>query len=266
MVRLPLLCLVALFTFPATAQTVHTDDDWCEDGTYSWESNDRARYCEVREFSLPARDDIRVDAGKNGGVRIEGWDRDEIVLRARVEAQARTRADAETLADQVTIQTDGTIHPNVPRSERNTWASVSFELYVPHRSNLDLESRNGGIGIEGVLGEIRFDARNGGVSLRSLGGDVRGKTTNGGLHVTLTGDRWDGDRLDVETTNGGVKMTVPEGYSADLETGTVNGGLDIDFPILIEGSVPRRVRTTLGEGGALVRVTTTNGGVSIERG
>jgi DUF4097 and DUF4098 domain-containing protein YvlB len=90
-------------------------------------------------------------------------------------------------------------------------------------------------------------------------------TTNGGVHVELDGSRWDGDRLDVRTTNGGVDLRVPRDYSADLETGTVNGGLDVEFPIRVRGRISRRIHTTLGDGGPPIRVVTTNGGVRIRR-
>jgi DUF4097 and DUF4098 domain-containing protein YvlB len=84
--------------------------------------------------------------------------------------------------------------------------------------------------------------------------------------VTLAGTRWDGEGLDVETTNGGIDVTVPEGYSARFETGTVNGGIDIDFPVTVQGRVGRRMTTTLGDGGPTIRAVTTNGGVKIRRG
>ena len=64
-------------------------------------------------------------------------------------------------------------------------------------------------------------------------------TRNGGLNVTLSGDRWDGEGLDVETSNGGVTVTIPDGYNAELETRTVNGGLRIDFPITVQGELTR---------------------------
>ena len=262
---LSLFIFAAVLAAPVTAQTVYADDDWCDESR-SWSSDAKERHCEVREFKLSPRDLIRVDAGKNGGVHVEGWDRDEIVLRARVEALARSESDAKALADQIAIETDGTIRPRVPEGKRNRWASVSFELMVPRHSNLDLEAINGGIGIESVTGEIRFDAQNGGVHLSDLGGDVRGRTQNGGLNVVLTGTRWDGDRIDVETQNGGVDVEIPDDYSAEFETGTVNGRLRIDFPVMMEGDIGRRLRTMLGDGGALVRVTTTNGGVEIKRG
>jgi DUF4097 and DUF4098 domain-containing protein YvlB len=98
-----------------------------------------------------------------------------------------------------------------------------------------------------------------------VGGSVRGGTTNGGLVVELAGDRWDGEALDVKTTNGGIVMSVPENYSAHLETGTVNGGLSVDFPITVQGRLTRELAINLGAGGATVRAMTTNGGVRIKR-
>jgi DUF4097 and DUF4098 domain-containing protein YvlB len=103
------------------------------------------------------------------------------------------------------------------------------------------------------------------VHLTEVGGDVTGRTTNGGLHIELAGTRWSGEGLDVETTNGGITLLVPEDFSARLETGTVNGGIDIDFPVMVQGRVGRRLATTLGDGGPTVRAVTTNGGVKVQR-
>ena len=101
--------------------------------------------------------------------------------------------------------------------------------------------------------------------MRSRAGDVRGRTTNGGLRVELDGDEWDGEGLDVQTTNGGVSLYIPDDYSARLVTGTVNGGIRIDFPIMVQGNIGRRITTDLGNGGKTVRVTTTNGGVTVRK-
>ena len=49
---------------------------------------------------------------------------------------------------------------------------------------------------------------------------------------------------------------------------THNGGIDIDFPITVRGRISdmrRRIDTTIGSGGAPLRVRTVNGGVSIAR-
>lgn len=263
MQRLALVLLLTVLTVPAAAQRTISDDPWC---TEQEDYGDGAYACEVRELTLAPRRTLAVDAGENGGISVEAWDRDEVLVRARIHAKGASGAEARRLVEQVEIETDGTVRPRVPNARGDAWASVSFRVYVPRRSNLDLSANNGGIGIDGVTGEIAFDTQNGGVHLDGVGGNVRGRTTNGGLDVRLAGDRWNGDRLDVETTNGGVRLVVPTGYSADLETGTVNGGLRLGFPVTVEGDVGRRVRTRLGSGGAPVRAVTTNGGVVVERG
>ena len=86
------------------------------------------------------------------------------------------------------------------------------------------------------------------------------------VHLVVSDMRLpDGTGLDLRTTNGGVRLRIPEGYSARLETGTVNGGIDIDFPVTVQGRLGREFTTTLGGGGPLVRAETTNGQVRISR-
>jgi hypothetical protein len=238
------------------------DDGWCREGG---EGRD-ARYCEVREVTLPAgRDVIRVDAEPNGGINVEGWDRNEIRIAVKVVARAKTEAEAQEVASRVQIDTTNTIRADGPSGSNRTGWWVSFRLWVPASSNLELESNNGGISIENVSGAIEFRTTNGGVHLTDLAGDVRGRTTNGGVDVRLAGAAWDGEGLEAVTTNGGVRLAIPEGYNAHLETGTTNGGIHVDFPITVQGRIKRQLSTDLGEGGRTVRVMTTNGGVKIRR-
>ena len=143
---------------------------------------------------------------------------------------------------------------------------MSFEIMVPTESDLSLEATNGGIAIADVVGDMDFRTTNGGIRLVAVGGDVRGSTTNGGIRVELEGEEWQGRGLDVQSTNGGVTLTIPRDYRADLETGTTNGGFEIDFPIMIQGRINRRrIRTELNGGGTLIRAVTTNGGVTVRR-
>ncbi|MEN8145582.1 MAG: DUF4097 family beta strand repeat-containing protein [Gemmatimonadota bacterium] len=261
--------LVGLSAQPAAAQDRHGQRDWCDN---DWD-NDRARLCEERVTTIDADGSmVRVDGGMNGGISIEGWDRDEIQITARVQAMARDDDRAEEILNEIRVVTDGgTIRAEGPRSRfrgrRENWA-VSFQLMVPNRSDVDLEANNGGISVVDVEGDLRMETRNGGVSLLRVAGDVRARTTNGGLHIELDGDGWSGAGLDAVTTNGGVDMEIPADYNAELETRTVNGGLEIDFPITVQGRIGGRnstLNTTLGDGGPTVKAVTTNGGVRIRR-
>jgi hypothetical protein len=244
---------------------VGSDADPCR--SYNDRDDDYHQHCEVRESTLPPGP-LNVDAGQNGGVSVEAWDRNEIRVRAIVRGSARDEGRAKSIAGQVQVQSGGgRVYATGPDLERREWWSVSYRINVPRKNDLDLSATNGGITIVGVSGTLRFDTTNGGVRLQDVGGRVNGETRNGGLDVRLGGSRWDGDGLDVETSNGGVTLSIPDGYNAELETRTVNGGLRIDFPVTVQGELTSRrgISTTLGSGGPLVRVRTTNGGVKINR-
>ena len=243
-----------------------SDDEWCREG--GWNGG-RARHCEVREEALPAGGRLHVDARPNGGIEARGWDRGEARLRVRVTAMGNTAEEARALASQVRVVTDGAIRAVGPESrggERQWWAS--FRLDVPRDADLDLEADNGGLHLKGVSGHARLSTVNGGLHLDGVGGKVEGHTANGGVHVNLTGSEWSGDGLDLRTTNGGVHLEIPADYNARLETSTVNGGIHSDLPVA--GRRPRhgsggRIETDLGRGGALLRLTTTNGGLHVSR-
>jgi DUF4097 and DUF4098 domain-containing protein YvlB len=257
-----LLSLASLF---ALAQDKGSKESLaCRD---NWYSERLVGHCEVREQTIAASGGVlSVDGRQNGGVSVKGWDQNQILVRARVQTGATTAGEAEGLAKQITIETGGgKIFASGPDNRRDYHWDVSYEVFVPRRSDLSLETHNGGIALVGVNGRIEFNALNGGVVLKQVGGNVHGTTTNGGVVVELAGDRWDGETLDVRTTNGGIVMSVPENYSAHLETGTVNGSLSIDFPVTVQGRITREIAVNLGSGGATVRAMTTNGGVRIRR-
>jgi Toastrack DUF4097 len=257
--------LSAVSTAMAQPQRSMSNDDWCRNGS----GGRRAWFCEVRESTLPGVNPLDIDAGQNGGIHIRGWDRADVLVRARVEAHANTDAEARALASAVRVDATGTTvraeGPSMRESDRDgqSW-SVSFDIQVPRTAMLTLHTVNGGIAIDDFHGTAQFRASNGGVSLSNVGGDIKGQTTNGGVSVNLAGDRWDGAGLDVETHNGGVRLSMPDNYSAVLDTGTVNGRIHIDFPITVQGRSDH-ITTTLGSGGAKVRAVTTNGGVTIQK-
>lgn len=235
----------------------------CDDRNYN---NDRATHCEMREDTIGGANPLDVDAGRNGGIRVRGWDRGDVLIRSKIQASANSDADARRLVSGVHIDTGGgRVRADGPDTNRDENWSVSFEINVPRTAMLTLNTNNGGIAIEEFRGVAKFHARNGGLTLNNVGGDLRGETTNGGVTVDVTGDHWDGAGLDVETRNGGIRMTLPKGFSAQLETGTTHGGISVDFPVTVQGSFRSHLETTLGSGGPKLRAVTTNGGVTIRQ-
>ena len=256
---------LAVAVTAAGAQGRSDPDNWCRDTN---RSDDQQTVCEVREYVVPAAGaTLTVDATPNGGINVEGSSRGDILVRARVSATARTKEEAGALAAEVqVVATADRVTADGPSTSgrRESW-HVSYWLGVPARTPLSLRTTNGGIGIDNVNSRVEFRTVNGGVKLSRMAGDVEGRTTNGGIDVDLDGRAWEGAGLNVQTSNGGVNLRIPERYSAHLETGTVNGSVRIDFPVTMQGSIGRSISTDLGSGGAPLRVRTSNGGVRITK-
>ena len=258
-----LLPALAVFAQDKTDRKIK-NNEFCSNYNYSSGDN-KVSYKETREMTLRAGSFLDVDGGRNGGIKVTGEDRADVLVRACVQTQGLTDEAARAMAKNIRIETN----PNVRAEntmDKSSWA-VSYEILVPRSTNLKLSTHNGGIAINGVEGTIEFEALNGGVSLSNIAGDVKGKTTNGGVSVTLLGNGWKGNGLDVETKNGGVNLSIPESYAARIETGTINGSFKSEISQLnVERNERTRgvhLNTALNGGGAPIRVITTNGGVKI---
>jgi len=256
--------VLLLGLFGVTSEVAGQDQDWCDQSRRGQSRG--AVACQVQEYTFDGDGDLRIDGGLNGGVTVEGWAQNHVLVLAKVQTYARTQDRADELLARIEVQASRrVVESDGPDARRRENWSVSYRVFVPQKTDLSVETHNGGVSLSDLDGRVRFKALNGGVSLAGLSGDVSGRTTNGGLNVVLSGDHWEGRGLDVQTTNGSVSVSIPDGYSAELNTGTVNGGIRTDFPITVRGKIGRSLRTTLGDGGATISVTTTNGGVVLRQ-
>lgn len=262
---LTLLCTSSSIVFGQDKAEIKTKNrDFCSSNNYT--SDDKVSYKETREVTVPAGSLVNVDGKRNGGIKVKGENRSDVLVRACVQTVGTTDEEARALAKNIRIETGSTIRAE--NGEESNW-SVSYEILVPRTTNLKLTTHNGGIAISSVEGTMEFETLNGGVSLSDVAGDVKGKTQNGGVSVNLSGNSWRGTGLDVETRNGGVNLSLPETYAARIETETLNGGFKSDFSALNVQNDPeertraKRISTDLNGGGAPIRVVTRNGGVKI---
>ena len=264
-------CLVSPAGLTAQQRTHRTAEDWlanCRDDHDRRDDHDGPRVCELREFGFrPMGRPVTIETGPNGAIVVTGWDRDSVHVRAVIGAQAHTDSDASDLLREVRVGVaSNRVSADGPHTGSGETWSVSVEVFVPLRTDLTAETVNGPVAVEDVAGRLDLSTTNGPLALSGLGGSVRARTTNGPLTVSLAGVRWDGEGLDAETSNGPVRLSIPADYSARLETGTVNGPMSIDFPIVMQGRISvRRITTNLGQGGAPIRAVTTNGPVVVRR-
>ena len=251
---------------PVLAQ--RTDAEWLENCREQRGSSRGAAHCEVRPYQMSAGvRSLVVDGGENGAVSVRGWDGNEIRVSARIRTQAPSEEAARALAREIRVQAnDGRVSAEGPSRREGAGWSVGYEILVPRRMDLNVETRNGPLAVSDVSGRMQLRATNGPLALRRLGGAVNARASNGPLSVDLEGERWQGEGLDAETTNGPVTLNIPDRYSAELEVGTVNGPVRVDLPMQDGRLRGGQIRTRLGAGGPPVRVVTTNGPLVVRSG
>ncbi|GAA3995689.1 hypothetical protein GCM10022408_02790 [Hymenobacter fastidiosus] len=257
---------LTLLTGFARAQTAPVFTTLCGDGTFT--SSSSKRYCETRDKILPAPagQGITIDGRSNGGITVKGWDGPDVRVRAKILAWGKTDAEARKLGQSITIRAqDYTLRAESTADGELGWA-VSYEVFVPRNMALTLRTLNGGINLSDLLGPVTFEAANGGISLVNVGGSIQGRTLNGGIRIRLTGPKWVGEGLDVQTTNGSITWDLPKAYSARLYAATTIGTISAGkLPVTNSETLQKVVTATLGQGGAPMKAVTVKGSVKINQ-
>ncbi|MDH4130966.1 MAG: DUF4097 domain-containing protein [Gemmatimonadota bacterium] len=142
---------------------------------------------------------------------------------------------------------------------------VVFEVQVPAGVRFEGATVNGDISGRNLPADAELSTVNGDVELEA-GGVAHATTVNGSINVRMGSAKWSG-KLEFTTVNGGITVELPPSVSAEFEASTVNGSVESDFPITIQGKMsPRSLRGRIGEGGSLLRMTTVNGSIRLEKG
>jgi hypothetical protein len=236
---------------------------------------------EESELSLTASQvaTLRTQTG-NGGVYINGWDRNEYSVKTCKAVPDDSNATS-TLREISTVNSGGQLTVNGPNDREWT---ANLIIMAPRLSRLDIESRNGPVQVRELAGVIHLSATNGPIGLNNVGGSVEATTTNGPISlrggsgdqrvsavngpvsIELSGNRWDGPGLEVSTRNGPLSLGVPDGYSSGIAVQTsdrspVNCKASVCANATRTPNAPSTIR--IGSGDPIVRVSTSNGPLSI---
>ncbi|HEY7284739.1 MAG TPA: hypothetical protein VH497_04795 [Vicinamibacterales bacterium] len=215
--------------------------------------------------------------GVNGDVRASLSQSGQVEVTARKTARrsnpAEVKIEVVPHSGGVTIcavypSTSGR-EPNSCEAERgghnNTHDNdtvVHFEVRVPPGVGFIGRTVNGGVEAEGLQSDVQAHTVNGSVKVTTTERATAG-TVNGSVNATLGRADWP-DGADFKTVNGGITLTLPSVFDADLRADTLNGSIISDFPITMTGTVnPRRLRGTVGAGGRSLTLSTVNGSIKL---
>ena len=199
----------------------------------------------------------------NGAVEVQGWDRDSVEIRA-VKSAKRKESDLERVSIEVDAKPDAiSVATHYPQDE-GVEVAVEYTVHVPHGARVErIGTVNGTLRISGVEAVEDLHTVNGNIEVYEGGGSVHAHTTNGNVHLELAHVP-DKNGATAETINGSVILAVPGDIQADLETLCLNGNFLSELPVTMEGSLrPREMHGRFGNGGALIRLHTVNGGIRV---
>ncbi|HEX7833169.1 MAG TPA: DUF4097 family beta strand repeat-containing protein [Thermoanaerobaculia bacterium] len=217
----------------------------------------------------------------NGRVTVASWDQPKV----RVIARKEIRADDDNLKEamkelRVDIQArDGglVITTKQPKGSDGwaalfSWlagdhveAQVKYDITVPRTMNVDVENTNGAIETKSLNGRLDLETTNGSIQVVACSGALEATTTNGSIHAELVRVA-KGQPLEFETTNGRIEVTLPSNLAVDVNAETTNGRISSDLPVATTSHSRNSLRGTINGGGTPLRLTTTNGGISIQSG
>ncbi len=224
-----------------------------------------------QSYDFDSRGSIRVE-NVNGNIEIEGWDKQQISLEYTI------TADDEDDLERVDVEVDASssrFTVDVEYRQKKSWfgwgggssGQVEFRLKVPHQAVLKMiDSVNGNIAIEEVVGEIKAETVNGKIVIENAGNDVSTDTVNGDVKIVM--DRFSGDqRIRAESVNGDIVVYLPENQGFRLTAETLNGDLSNDFGIEVdEGKyVGADMDGSYKDGNARLNFDTVNGDIDVKK-
>jgi hypothetical protein len=243
----------------------------------------------ARELEETFKKNIPVETAKrltvdnrNGHIEVLSWDRDEVEIIAYKKVRADDRETAEEMMEGLKISIRETrdeievITEYPHRRGRNNggffgwlWGSgnsqysVSYEIHVPKKFDLDLGSTNGRVEIRDCSGRMRLKTTNGKIVANDISGSTRCKTTNGSITVSMK-EVEENDEMSFTSTNGSIKLFLPENIDAEISARTTNGSINCDLPITEKYSrSKKKLEAVINDGGMMIYLKTTNGSIRI---
>jgi len=237
----------------------------------------------------------------NGAVEISGWDRDTVEITgtkyAATEQLLRSmRIDVQQSADAIRVRT-------IPPSGTRGNMGARYTIRVPRRveleriasSNGHVEARdlegparirtsNGGVRASNTKGMLEIETSNGSIDVNDHFGGVTAHTSNARVHVDLTDPEPNrpirlessnggitlklrslkGNNIRLSTSNASINLSLPEDAGAQLRANTSNGHVRSDLPL--QGTIAKsHADGKLGAGGPYIELSTSNGGINLQK-
>jgi DUF4097 and DUF4098 domain-containing protein YvlB len=197
------------------------------------------------KYIIRAPKKLQLDGivSSNGGIRVE-----QIVGNARLQS-SNGSIKVRDLEGRLEAKT----------SNASIDASAVIGDFTGHTSNGSIIVND----LEGAFeGETSNASIKGRISKLAANRPLKANTSNGSIDLTLPD--YKGQQVDLDSSNASVTVHLPANLNADIHATTSNGGISSDFNV--NGTQGKnRLDGRVGEGGGTIRLSTSNGGIRIQK-
>src|SRR6266849_4751379 len=145
---------------------------------------------------------LRVHEVENGGVQVQGWDKDVYSVTA---CKAAVGGDAARLLSQIKLAVQGgEVSVSGPHGDREDW-TVYLLIRTPRSADIEVTAHNGPVSFYTVDGKITTRATNGPISMKDCSGEANISAENGPISFSGTSGK-----LRLHTQNGPISVAGRE--------------------------------------------------------
>ncbi len=215
------------------------------------------------DASLASGGEVEVTATKRGRRSDPGSVRIEVVESATGMTVCAVYPDVDGRHNE--CQAGGGGHMNT----RDNDVEVHFTVRVPRGVGFAPRTVNGDVEVSDLDGDVEASTVNGSIEL-STSGRAQAQTVNGSIRASAGRSDWESD-AEFRTVNGSITVTLPASTAANVKAETVNGEIETDFALTMNGGVRltgrriRRLSGTIGGGGHVLELETVNGSIHLRK-
>jgi DUF4097 and DUF4098 domain-containing protein YvlB len=134
------------------------------------------------------------------------------------------------------------------------------------KGDVGLDTGDGSVTAENVTGTVKISSGDGSVTVRGQPHGLIAHTGDGSVNVDVTAATTAASDWELTTGDGGIHVTLPENFNAQVDAHTGDGGIDAhDFGLRATGEDRNDLRGSIGSGGPTIRLRTGDGGITVSK-
>lgn len=224
-----------------------------------------------KTVALSSNGAVTIETHK-GSIHVTTWDRPEVDIKARIEAEPGTTMDRRRF-DATEVRIDASADAVHIRTQYPDWCcnsdddgnnpEVRYTIQMPRTGRLTIHDHRSETDIADLRGALDIDTHRGTVRVHRLGGPLQLSTHRG--DVTVEFASFTGNSV-IDTYRGSIELSLPRDSKFDVRADLGrHGTVDTDFTMMTR-STDRRGETMHGSvngGGPTLELKTYRGDIRL---